>query len=208
MAREKLESFVSPIGTAKFPHLNTPDTKWKEEGEYHTKLLVPAAEGAAFAAKVDQAMKKALQKFTADPQTKGKKVKPADPPYKINEETGEYEFSFKMRASGISKKTQEKWTKHCPLFSKSGAPLSGKVGGGSTIRVSGEFMPFWTALVGAGVSLRLLAVQVLELREFGQRDAAGFGFELEASDEDSAKDEVSEAGAGDATETGGDGSDF
>ena len=35
----KIGSFVTETGTAKYPHLNSPDTKWKEEGEYRCPLI-------------------------------------------------------------------------------------------------------------------------------------------------------------------------
>ncbi len=214
MARTKYESFVSPKGTAKFPHLNTPDTKWKEEGEYRTELAVPAAEGAAFAARIDKAIADAVLSFSKE---KNKKLKPSDDkPYKVDESTGEYIFKVKMRASGVSKKNGETWTKKLPLFDAKGNPVQAKIGGGSLIRCSGELGPYFTPLQGGkvGVTLYLTAVQVLELREWGNRDASGYGFEVEDGFENDTTADASEAAepaeekADAAEEEDADGADF
>lgn len=35
----KIGSFVTPPGKARYPHLNTPDTKFNENGEYRSPLI-------------------------------------------------------------------------------------------------------------------------------------------------------------------------
>jgi hypothetical protein len=56
------------------------------------------------------------------------------------------------------------------------------------VKVKFEMYQFYTALVGAGVSLRLLAVQVLDLVEYSPNGAAGFeeadGYEAEDTTSD------------------------
>jgi hypothetical protein len=50
-----------------------------------------------------------------------------------------------------------------------------KLGGGSTIRVSYEIVPF-VSPIGAGASLRLKGVQVIDLVEWGSGNADYYGF--------------------------------
>jgi len=45
------------------------------------------------------------------------------------------------------------------------------------MKVSAELMPWYTAMAGAGVSLRLRAVQITELVEGGAGSAEGYGFD-------------------------------
>lgn len=124
--------------------------------------------------------------------------------YENDEPTGEYEFNFKMKASGVSKKTGKPWTRKPAVFNAKGKPMSdeekAKVGGGSVVKVAYEITPFYTAALGAGVSLRLEAVQVLELKSFQARDASAFGF-----GEEEGYDGVDEdaAASGFQDETGG-----
>ena len=79
----------------------------------------------------------------------------------------------------------------CGRTDAKGKPLTGetKVGGGSVIKVSYEVVPYYTAIAGAGVSLRLKAVQIIELKAYsggGNAESYGFGEEegFEADDED------------------------
>ena len=47
---------------------------------------------------------------------------------------------------------------------------------GSEMKVSAELVPYYTAMVGAGVSMRLRAVQITKLVEGGNGNAKGYGF--------------------------------
>jgi hypothetical protein len=76
------------------------------------------------------------------------------------------------------------------LFDAKGKPLSKdiKIGGGSKMKVSYEILPYYTAIAGAGISLRLKAVQVIDLVEYssgGSGESYGFGKEdgYEATEE-------------------------
>jgi len=44
------------------------------------------------------------------------------------------------------------------------------------MKVSAELIPYYTAMAGAGVSLRLRAVQITKLVEGGSGNAKGYGF--------------------------------
>src|SRR5438876_6910834 len=130
---------------------------------------------------IDAEMKAALERTKKD---NGKvRIKAADKPYKwvtndAVEPTGEVIFTFKMRAGGIDKETKQSWQRRPALFDAKGKPLVGKeIGAGSEIKVTFTMGRFYTPLVGAGVSLRLEAVQVIKLVQCNaDRDAASFGF--------------------------------
>ena len=49
--------------------------------------------------------------------------------------------------------------------------------GGSVLRISADLIPFYVAAVGAGVSLRLKAVQIIDLKTGGGAGAESYGFE-------------------------------
>jgi hypothetical protein len=38
MRKKKLKKLTSPVGTAIYPHLSKPDTKFNEDGEYRVNL--------------------------------------------------------------------------------------------------------------------------------------------------------------------------
>jgi hypothetical protein len=53
------------------------------------------------------------------------------------------------------------------------------IGSGSKLKMGVEVFPYYTDLNGFGYSLRLKAVQVLELVEYNNGSAASFGFSEE-----------------------------
>jgi len=184
---------TTPKGKAVWPRLaGAPDFKYNTAGTYSTKILLSAEEGAPIVAVIDEVMNKALGeakvayvKAKAEwMKNKAGKKAPKEPvmmdaPYFVDEETGEITLSFKMVASGENRKTKEKFTQKPVIFDAKGQPVTTdlKIGSGSVIRVSYELLPFATAL-GAGASLRLKAVQIIELVEFGG-DPKYYGFDSE-----------------------------
>lgn len=210
---------ITPKGVASWPRLHEPDVKFKPEGEYSIKLRLSGAAAAELVTIIDGACDEAheaAKKQIAEAKAKEKNPKKraeikerADVPYKElyenDEPTGDYEFNFKMKASGVSKKTGKPWARKPAVFNAKGAPLSdemkAKVGGGSVVKVAYEITPFYTAALGAGVSLRLEAVQVLEIKSFQARDASAFGFGAEEGYED-VEDEGNSHGFTDETADG------
>lgn len=171
----KTERYTTPKGTAKYPWLNTPDTKFNPDGEYKTSLVLPLEEADTIMQFLDEQLAKSIAQAKKD--NPGKKVKEADAPYSVNEETGELSINFKLKAK-VTPQKGDPFEQKPAVFDAKGKPLQGvNVGGGSTIKVSYEVYPFYTAMIGAGISLRLKAVQVLNLVEFsGGAGAQAYGF--------------------------------
>jgi hypothetical protein len=190
MAKLKLQRMTTPAGTAVWPWLNTPDTKFKPEGEYRVGVSLPrSAPGVAEFMSTLEAAFDAAQTPVGNNQlldVKGK-IKRADVPWKDeldekDQPTGNVVLNLKMRAK-IQKKeggvVVKEWDQRPDLFDAKLAPLDAqkvRVGGGSTVRVNFEVMPFYTKLVGAGISLRMRAVQILNLVEFQRGTGASYGF--------------------------------
>lgn len=206
------QRLTTPRGIAVYPHLHAPDTKFKDEGEYSTKLKFEGKAAAAMRKQLDSLNEQARQAAMASLIEKGKvKSKKAaakkvqvNEPYEVEldedgEETGAILVNFKMKASGISKRTGEKWSRTVPLFDGVGQSIKPglKIGGGSVLKVSwepyiypNEFQPY-SPTIGAGVSRRLVAVQVIDLKTWGGNsnpDAFGFGVEEDAFSVDEADD--------------------
>lgn len=207
--KQKNLRITSPQGRAIFPYLTKPDTKFKDGGEYKVKLAVPAKLAEGLVKIIDDTVATALIKAKAE--AKGKRVKEADLPYQMDENTDEVIFSFKMNASGKTK-SGEVFTQKPALFDAKGksVDVNVRVGGGSTLRVSAEVVPF-IAPIGVGVSMRMKAVQIITLKEFGgNADAGAYGFGAEEGYE-SANEETFPVASDPApapAATGTDGSDF
>jgi hypothetical protein len=177
------KSITSPKGVARYPYLNTPDTKFNPDGDYKVGLVLePGEETDAFVAKLEAAMEASVAK--AKKENPGKKIKVADLSMTTDEDTGKVTVNFKMKAK-VTTKAGKTFEQKPALFDAKGKPMSDKrVGGGSVIKVAFDPTPFYTATVGAGVTLRLQAVQVISLNSGGNRDASGFGFGAEEGYED------------------------
>lgn len=177
--KQKLPRYVSPAGTAQYPYLNKPDTKFNPDGEYKVKLEIPAgAEADKIATFLDEQLEAAIER--AKKENPGKKIKTGDAPYSMNDETGAVVVNFKLKAK-VTPKNGDPFEQRPAVFDAKGKPLKDvNVGGGSTLKIAYEVIPFYTAMVGAGISLRLKAAQVINLVEFSGgagADAYGFGEE-------------------------------
>lgn len=220
---------VTPKGTFKFPKLNEPDTKFKKEGEYSVKLILSGEDKDKLEAKLSDAYDRAIAdgeaayKALAVPARKKLEAKGGfqanplfTPLYDDNEEeTGEFEFKFNMAASGEIKKGPkigQRWQRAPQLFDAKGKvidPATTPIGGGSVGRVSYEAYPYFIPSSGAaGLSLKISAVQVIELRQFGQKSANAFGFEEEEgfSAEEQARNDFTDADETSDTDAEDDGS--
>lgn len=168
--RKRNERFVSPKGRFVYPWLTTPDTKFDADGVYRLKLAVPATEAAGL---VDMLSEKQQNHLKTN---KAKVRKEGSCPWELDEETNEYLFSFKMKAV-VTPKNSDPFTQRPAIFDASGQPCRDlKIGGGTVGKVSFEIIPYANKMIGAGLSLRLKAVQIIDLVEYGQQDADSYGF--------------------------------
>ena len=179
MAKNNYVKIVSPEGISKYAWLTQPDTKFDKDGHYKVNLVVSAEEAQPLIKQIDDEMKKSLE--LAKEKNKGKAIKQANSPYENEvvegKETGNIEFKFKRKAQIIASDGKVIPFK-VAIFDSSGKPMiDTNVWSGSKMKVSAELMPWYTAMAGAGVSLRLRAVQITELVEGGAGSAECYGFD-------------------------------
>jgi hypothetical protein len=173
MSKQNTVRITSPAGIAVYPKIEKPDTKFDANGVYSVDLDLSGEEADTLVAKLQ---KIADADYANECKAKGKKqLKRADMPWKQTDD-GKVRFKFKLKAKGGTGEKQ--WDQKPALFDAKGNPVSNlNVGSGSTIKVAFDCAPYFTAMVGHGISLRLRAVQVLELREYiagDNFDAFGF----------------------------------
>lgn len=187
--RVKPEQFVTPAGVFVFPKLGEPDTKFKDEGEYSVKLRLSAEAAAPLLAKLEPLHEAALEKgrgeFAKLPVASRKKLQDlkVNPLFSLDydedeNETGDLLFNFKMTASGVSKKTGKPWTRAPRVFDAAKNVMDGSIVWGGTVgKVAFTVNPYFVSGQGTcGLSLRLEAVQVIDLVSGGQRNADAYGF--------------------------------
>lgn len=188
MAKETLTKHTTPAGTAVWPKVNKPDTKFKEDGEYSIGLSLPEQEAQPL---IDVLMPildefwnteynklKAVQKKTVKKHLPWKPELDPD----TEEETGNVIFSFKTAAK-FKDKNGNFIDKKLPLFGRDAKETDKLVYYGSTVKVNFSPKGFTSPVGGGmiGLTLYLNAVQVLKFAAFNS--AASFAFTAEEGDD-------------------------
>jgi len=179
MSKNNYVKIVSPEGISQYAWLTQPDTKFDTDGHYKVNLIVPIDKAQPLIKQINAEMEASLK--IAKEKNKGKTIKLANPPYEEemdekNVLTGNIIFKFKRKAQIIAKDGKVIPFK-VAIFDSSGKPLiDTNVWSGSEMKVSAELVHWFTAMAGAGVSLRLRAVQITKLVEGGSGNAEGYGF--------------------------------
>ena len=176
---------ISVKGEALYPHLNRPDVKFNENGEYKVNLKIPEADAKGMIALYEKAIQSSISE--AEQKLNGKKVKLAPKPYSVAD--GFAVFKYKMKATGINRKTKEPFSQRPALFDAKKNPLnpsSCNIWGGSKMKIAYVLRSYYSPALGAGVTAQLKAVQIIELVEGKQMDlfAKEDGYETKTSVEE------------------------
>ena len=173
--------FTSPKGRARYPHLLEPDRKFNQKGIYCVELVLDGEDAEKLTAQIEGWYEEAYALMCK--REEKKKLKRAALPMAAvedanGEETGGTAYRFKMKAL-VETRDGRSWEQRPDLFDSDGKPMKDNIGPGSLIRVAGEVYPWYSATLGVGISLRLKAVQVLELSVGAGGSAEGYGFDKE-----------------------------
>ena len=176
---------ISELGEAIYPHLNKPDVKFNENGEYKVTLKIPEAKAKGMISIYEKAIQNSIS--DAEQKLNGKKVKIAPKPYSV--ENGFALFKYKMKATGINRKTKEPFSQRPALFDAKKNPLnpsSCNIWGGSKMKIAYVLRSYYSPALGAGVTAQLKAVQIIELVESKQMNlfAKEDGYETTTSPEE------------------------
>lgn len=181
------KTYVSPDGIIKYAHISKPNTKFDEGGVYTVDLVIDEATKNAFEKDILALTEAAKQSIYADPKNASRLAKikkfTDHSPIKAEEdeegnETGNFIVKFKAKATytenGVTKPSQ----KPAVVDAKKKTMNPDIVGRGSKVKVAFRVTPFANdSAKSIGISLRLSAVQVLELVQFGGGGADAFGEE-------------------------------
>ena len=186
---EGKRSFTAPAGTAKFPHLNTPDTKYDEDGVYKVDIVMDSgsSEAQELIALIDNYVDEAVEEKKGELKPAAAKKLESHTPYFMEEDdegeqTGRVVFRFKANYQFKDQKTGNIIYRTITMFdAKGGKPLKNPpfVRGGSVLKIASKISNPWynPQTKSAGVTLYIQAVQILELGQGGGGgDASGFGF--------------------------------
>jgi hypothetical protein len=212
--KQKRPFFVSPKGRLVFPHLLVPDTKFDKDGRLGTKLVTPADDAEEFLKQVAPlhaeavaAAEAGFPQLSADQRKKLAKKGIAAPivndiySEELDEDeqpTGNLVFNFSTKALAKFKNRkgeEETYTRKIAVFDSRGNPITDsklQIWSGTIGRVTCVAVPYWVpGTVSCGVSLRPVAVKVLELVSGGHKSAEQFGL---GGDEDGYEYQAPETG--------------
>ncbi|AZD21246.1 N-acetylmuramoyl-L-alanine amidase [Pseudomonas chlororaphis subsp. aurantiaca] len=175
---------ISPAGELIWPCLLKPDTTYDELGVYKTKLKVRAddLQAVKFRALIEKVQQEEHERQVQEAESKkkgsGKKVRLTDLPMEETKETGVEYLLFHFKAGGryTDKKTGQVVERKIAHFDNRGLalPPDHLLTTGTVARISVFISPFYTTLLGAGVTLRIRAVKVV--KEAPTAQAQDFGF--------------------------------
>ena len=167
----------TPKGKFIYPHLNNPDTKFNADGLFHVKLSLSSEASENLIKKLEGEATNSFNKFK---ESSGKSLSKADYPWKLEEDTGNYIFNFKLNHKAKSRKTGNEWEQKPIVYDSELKPFDMKINiwGGTQGKISFEVNP-WNVSGKAGISLRLKAVQIIDLVEGSSGDGSQFGFTQE-----------------------------
>ena len=142
------KTFTTAKGIAYYPYISAPDTKFDEQGHYKVNLCLSEAEAQPVIELIKQTVVEGIKAL--------KKDKP--------------NMEIKQAPLPFSKELDDDGNPTGNMMTKS------NIYGGSEVKVNGSCAFFHTAMIGAGVSIRLRAVQVIQYVE-GASGANKFGFD-------------------------------
>lgn len=195
MQAVKAPRYTTPLGAAQYPWLVEPDTKFNPDGDYKVNMLFAkwTPELKYIVNDLNQMLEEYYQAIITDPKyaKNASKIQKAD----VWEEDCDGNIVMKFKQKAIIKSIKGTHEVKIPIFDSKGKPLSDiKLGGGSQIKLCFSAAPYYVPSTRmCGLSLRPVAVQVIELKEwaeggtmqsYGFKDEDGYEGEEVAEDED------------------------
>ena len=190
-------------GTAMWAKVFEPDTKFNPLGDFSINLQMPLADAAVMSEKLESIVqaefKEAIEK---DPRLKNtlSTQEVCQPVYDrdTGDDTGNVEFKFKLKAK-VQKRDGTYYEQEPAILDSKKVPI-GKdtlIGNGSKVKVAFEPIPYvMSSTKKVGVSLRMKAVQVIDLVEYGNSATSVFdeedGFVAPASNDSVVTEELAD----------------
>ena len=146
-----IEVKQSAFGEALYPHLNSPDTEFDNDGIYQVKLIVDFEKAQNDIKIINDVIVNELKKQSQIHPNKTDKFVRAPLPYKQLDD-GKVQFHFKSKFKP-------------KLVDHNSEDLDKNIWGGSVIRVKYKPQGYYVSGTGLGCKLYLVAVQVKKLVE-------------------------------------------
>lgn len=182
MTKQELRKVVTATGTARYASLLTTEKFKKEDGSMEDtgKFTTQVKFDPTETERLKGILMEEWSRFekTIDPKKRAKMK--IEPNIGIKEtDDGEEYFKFSMKKD-IKCRDGSIFTKSVPIFDSAKNSIADaleSIGNGTKMKVAFECNPFVMTATNYGVSLRLSAIQIIELHTYGGANAESFGFE-------------------------------
>lgn len=186
------KNIVTPRGSAIWPKVNEPSTKFDPMGVYSCDIKVSEEDAKAFIEELKPIVDAA---YALELKSQGKKSLKRHDSFPVRQDD---EGDWIIRTKQVAKKETRAGKVlefEVKLFDAKGKPCEVTVGSGSTVRCSVTPRCWYNAALGFGVTLTLRAVQIIELVEY----ETSYGFAEEDGSFESPEEDLDE-GFSDETE--------
>jgi len=168
-------------GKAMWAKVFEPDTKFNPLGDYSINIQIPEADASPMCEKLEGLIQETFKKAVKEKPPLKNSLTTQDvmtPVYdrETGDPTGDVEFKFKLKAK-VQKRDGSYYEQQPVVLDAKKTPLSGDtlVGNGSRVKIAFEPIPYvMQSTKKVGVSLRLKAVQVIDLVEYGNSATSVF----------------------------------
>jgi hypothetical protein len=168
-------------GNAVWAKVFEPDTKFNPLGDYSINLQMTEADAAPMCEKLEGLIQETFKKAVKEKPPLKNSLTTQDVMSVVydretGDPTGDVEFKFKLKAK-VQKRDGSWYEQEPVVLDAKKTPLTGDtlIGNGSKVKVAFEPIPYvMQSTKKVGVSLRLKAVQVIDLVEYGNSASSVF----------------------------------
>jgi hypothetical protein len=162
MSNKQLPIYFTPKGRTNWLKIFKPDTKFDVDGFYGGKLVIDNSDAPEIMGMLDAMFEKAIASAVEETGKPANKIRTTEP-YEVDQETGDITLKFKLKAK-ITTKSGDTFAQKPKVVDAKTKPITTEIPlwNGSLVRVGFQVIPYYTSLAGAGLSLRMKSVQVLE----------------------------------------------
>ena len=168
-------------GKAMWAKVFEPDTKFNPLGDFSINLQMTEADASPMCEKLEGIIQETFKKAVKEKPPLKNSLTTQDvmtPVYdrETGDPTGDVEFKFKLKAK-VQKRDGSYYEQQPVVLDAKKTPLNGDtlVGNGSRVKIAFEPIPYvMQSTKKVGVSLRLKAVQVIDLVEYGNSATSVF----------------------------------
>tara|TARA_B100001059_G_scaffold156962_1_gene156508 strand:- start:19173 stop:19766 length:594 start_codon:yes stop_codon:yes gene_type:complete len=146
---------TTPVGVANYPYIFTADTQFEKAGVFSVKLILSDSEAKPFVKVYEETLKARQQKENTDKRS-------AHNQYKVLKDGG-IEFKFKLKQKVTMRDGTDFEQRPKILNADKTVAEEQPVYSGSKMKIAFQAVSWHNNLQGVGVSLRLKAVQLIEV---------------------------------------------